>query len=76
MQYYWVCWGSSVSRPVVSDYRLEDCIRFPPEANDFSSSLCVQTNSEAHPSSYQMGTRSKVQPGHEADHFSAKVENE
>jgi hypothetical protein len=31
-------------------------VRFPAKANDFSSSLCVQTSSEAHPASYPMGT--------------------
>jgi hypothetical protein len=31
------------------------------EANDFSSSLCVQTSSEAHPASYPMGTGSPFQ---------------
>jgi hypothetical protein len=29
-----------------------------PVAKDFSSSLCVQTGSEAHPASYPMGTGS------------------
>jgi hypothetical protein len=51
---------------------------------DFSSSLCVQTASGAHPASSTMGTggpitRVKVQPRHDADHLppsSAKVENE
>jgi hypothetical protein len=49
--------GSSVS--VVSDYRLEDWavgVSSPEEAMDFSSSLCVQTSSEAHAASYPMGT--------------------
>jgi hypothetical protein len=31
-------------------------VRSPAEAKDFSSSLCAQTCSEAHPASYQMGT--------------------
>jgi hypothetical protein len=31
-------------------------IRSPTEAKDFSSSLCVQTSSEAHPMSYPMST--------------------
>jgi hypothetical protein len=30
--------------------------RFFAEAKDFSSSLCVQTSSEAHPTSYSMGS--------------------
>jgi hypothetical protein len=50
----------------------------------FSSSLCVQTGSEAHPSSCTMGTGVlsqgvKAQPGRDADHSppsSAEVENE
>jgi hypothetical protein len=31
-------------------------VRFPAEAKDFSSRLCVQTSSEAHPASYLLGT--------------------
>jgi hypothetical protein len=31
-------------------------VRSPAEAKDFSSGLCVQTSSEAHPASYPMGT--------------------
>jgi hypothetical protein len=34
----------------------------PSGAKDFSSSLCVQTSSEAHPASYPMGTGS-LSPG-------------
>jgi hypothetical protein len=33
-------------------------VRFPAEAKDFSSSLCVQTRSEAHPASYPVGITS------------------
>jgi hypothetical protein len=43
----------------VSDYGLEDRaigVRFPAGVEDFSSSLCVQTGSEAHPASCTMGT--------------------
>jgi hypothetical protein len=51
---------------------------------DFSSSLCVQTGSWAHPDSYTMGTGdpfsgSKARPGRDADHSppcSADVDNE
>jgi hypothetical protein len=51
---------------------------------DFSSSLFVQTGSEAHPASCTMGTWSpfpgaKARPGSDADHSppsSAEVENE
>jgi hypothetical protein len=50
--------GSSGS--VVSDYGLNDWaigVRSPAEAKEeFSSNLCVQTGSEAHPASGTMGT--------------------
>jgi hypothetical protein len=70
----------------VSDYGLDDWaigVRSPVEAKDFSSSLCVQTGSEAHPASCTMGTgdpfpRGKARPGHD-DHSppsSAKIVNE
>jgi hypothetical protein len=48
--------GSSVS--IVSDYGLDDRaigVRFSAGAKDFSSNLCVQTGSEAHPVSCTMG---------------------
>jgi hypothetical protein len=48
---------SSVS--IVSDYGLNDRangVRSPAGAKDFSSSLCVQTGSEAHPASCTVGT--------------------
>jgi hypothetical protein len=52
--------GSRVSSgSIVSDYGLDDRairVRSPAEAKDFSSSLCVQTGSEAHPASCTMGT--------------------
>jgi hypothetical protein len=71
----------------VSDYGLDDRaigVRFPAGAKDFSSSLCVQTCSGAHPASCPMGTGVlfpgvKARPGHDADHSppsSAEVENE
>jgi hypothetical protein len=77
--------GSSVS--IVSDYGLDDRaigVRSPAGANDFSSNLCVQTGSEAHPASCTMGTGGpflggKARPGLNADHSpqsSAKVKNE
>jgi hypothetical protein len=40
---------------VVSDYRLEDQGSILGRAKDFSSSLCVQTCSDAHSTSYPMG---------------------
>jgi hypothetical protein len=48
---------SSVS--IVSDYGLDDRaigVRSPAVAKDFSSNLCVQTGSGAHPASCTMGT--------------------
>jgi hypothetical protein len=67
-------WSSSVS--IVSDYGLDDRaveVRSPVEANDFSSSLCVQTDSGAHPASCTVGTGRSfpggtVVPGRDADH--------
>jgi hypothetical protein len=60
----------------VSDYGLDDRaieVRSPTGAEDFSSSVCVQTGSETHPASYPMGTGGpfpggKVRPGRDADH--------
>jgi hypothetical protein len=59
-------------------------VRSPTEAEDFSSTLCVQTGSGAHPASYTMGTGGsfpggKGQPGRDADHSppsSAEVNKE
>jgi hypothetical protein len=52
-------------------------------ANNYSSSVCVQTSSEAHPASYPKGTggpfRGKVRPGRDGNHLSpssAEVDNE
>jgi hypothetical protein len=67
-------WGSSVS--IVSDYGLDDRavgVRSPAEAKDFSSSLCVQTGSGAHPASCTLGTGGpfpggKAGPWRDADH--------
>jgi hypothetical protein len=53
----WWSRGSSVS--TVSGYGLDYRaieVRSPAEAKDFSSSLYVQTGSEAHPASCTMGT--------------------
>jgi hypothetical protein len=77
--------GSSVS--IVSDYGLDDRaigVWSPAEAKDFSSMLCVQTGSGAHPASCTMGTGgsfpgAKARPRRDADHSpqsSAEVENE
>jgi hypothetical protein len=56
--------GSSGS--IVSDYGLDDRaigVRFPAGTKDFSSILCVQTGSEAHPASCTMGTGGKSAAG-------------
>jgi hypothetical protein len=66
--------GSSGS--IVSDYGLDARVievRSPTVAEDFSSSPCVQTGSEAHLASYPVGTGgpfpgSKARPGRDADH--------
>jgi hypothetical protein len=76
---------SSVS--IVSDYGLDDRaigVRSPVGAEDFFSSLCVQTGSGDHPASCTMGTGGpfpgcKARPGRMADHSppsSADVVNE
>jgi hypothetical protein len=70
----------------VSGYGLDDGateVRSPAEAKDFSSNLCVQTGSGAHPASCTMGTgdpfpRGKARSGRDADHspsYSAEVVN-
>jgi hypothetical protein len=64
------------SGSIVSDYGLDDRatgVRSPAGAEDFSSSLCVQTGSGAH---FPGG---KSRPGRDADHSppsSAEVVNE
>jgi hypothetical protein len=63
--------GSSAN--TVSDYGLDDRRSIPTEAEDFSSSFCVQTGSGAHPASCPMGTGGsfpggKARPGRDADH--------
>jgi hypothetical protein len=71
----------------VSDYGLDDReigVRSQAGAEDFSSSLCVQTGSGVHPASCTMGIggtfpRGKARPGRDADHSppsSAEVVNE
>jgi hypothetical protein len=72
---------------IVSDYGLEYRaigVRSPAGAKDFSSSLCVQTSSGAHPASCTMGSvgpfpGGKARPGCDANHSppsSAEVVNE
>jgi hypothetical protein len=61
---------------IVSGYGLDDRaieVRSSPEVKDFSSSLCVQTSSGAHPASCTMGTGGpfpggKARPGRDTDH--------
>jgi hypothetical protein len=68
--------GSRVAQSVVSDYGLDDRaigVRSPAEAKNFSSILCVQTGSGAHPASCTMGTGGpypggKARLGRDADH--------
>jgi hypothetical protein len=71
----------------VSDYGLDDRasgVRSPADEKNFSSNLCVQTGSGAHPASCTMGTvvpfpGGKARPGRDADHSplsSAEVVNE
>jgi hypothetical protein len=78
-------WGSSVS--IVSGYELDDRaikVLSAAEVRDFSSSLCVQTGSGAHPASCTMGTGgsfpgAKTRPGRDADQSppsSAEFNNE
>jgi hypothetical protein len=45
-----------ISASIVSDYSLDDRGSIPAEAEYISSSLLIQTSSEAHPASYPMGT--------------------
>jgi hypothetical protein len=81
LTYYYWSWGSLIS--IVSDYRLDDWGSIPGRGKDFPLP-CVQTSSEAHPTSYPMGTGSpfpggKARPGRDADHsppFSVQVKNE
>jgi hypothetical protein len=79
--------GGGSSGSIVSDYGLDDRaieVRSPAEAKDFSSILCVQIGSGAHPASCTMGTGGpfpggKAQPGRDPDHSlpsSAEVVNE
>jgi hypothetical protein len=87
LRYWFHCWSRVSSGSIVSDYGMDDRaigVRSPAEAKDFSSSLCVQTGSGAHPASCTMGTGGpfpggKARPGRDADHSppsSAEVVNE
>jgi hypothetical protein len=80
--YYIILFYGVSSGSIVSDYGLDDRairVRSPAVAKDFSSNLCVQTGSGAHPASCTMGTGGKSAAGRDADHSplsSAEVENE
>jgi hypothetical protein len=75
-QYIYTIKSRGSSGSIVSDYGLDDRVikvRSPTEAEDFSSSLCVQTGSGAHPASYPVGIGGpfpggKARPGRDADH--------
>jgi hypothetical protein len=57
------------SGSIVSDYGLDDRaigVRSPAGAEDFSSNLCVQTGSGAHPASCPMATRGPFPGGKSA----------
>jgi hypothetical protein len=80
-------WSRVSSGSIVSDYGLDDRaigVRSPAGSKDFSSNLCIQTGSGAHPASCTMGTGGpypggKARPGRDADHSppsSAEVVNE
>jgi hypothetical protein len=80
-------WSRGGSVSIVSGYGLDGQaieVRSPVGAKDSSSSICVQTGSEAHPGSCPMGTGGsfpggKARPGREADHLppsSAEIVNE
>jgi hypothetical protein len=75
--YVHIYMGSRVSSgSIVSDYGMDDRaigVRFPAGAKDFSSILCVQAGSGAHPASCTMGTGGpfpggKARPGRDAYH--------
>jgi hypothetical protein len=74
--------GSSGSIGLTTDWTTG--VRSPTEAEDFSSSLCVQTGSGAYPACCIMGTGGsfpggKARPGRDADHSppsSAEYKNE
>jgi hypothetical protein len=78
-------WSRGSSVISVSDYGLDDRGSIPDRGRGFfSSSLCVETGSGAHPASYPIGTggpfpRGKARPGRDADHSppsSTGVKNE
>jgi hypothetical protein len=84
---YTAQWQTGVAVSIASGYRLDDQAieaQSLAVARDFSSSLCVQTGSGAHPASCPVGTGGpfpggNAQPGYDADHSppsSADIVNE
>jgi hypothetical protein len=82
-----VNFDSMYMQKIVTGYRLDDRaieVRSLAEAKGFSSSLCVQTSSGAHPASCMLSTgglfpRAKALLGRDTEHSppsSAEVENE
>jgi hypothetical protein len=78
---FYECWCTLDIWP---GYLRNTGVRSPTEAEDFSSSLYVQTGSRAHPAACTVGTGGpfpggKARPGRDADHSptsSAEVKNE
>jgi hypothetical protein len=68
--FFWARVAQSV-QCLTTDWTAE--VRSQTEAEDFSSNLCVQTGSGAHPASCTVGTGGsfpggKARPGRDADH--------
>jgi hypothetical protein len=65
---------------IVSGYGLDERaieVRSPAGAKVFDLAFCMQTGSEAHPTSCPMGTGGKARPTRDADHpCSVEVKNE
>jgi hypothetical protein len=57
--------GAGVAESVLC---LTTGVQSPTEAEDFSSSLCVQTSPGAHPASCPVDTGGKARPGRDVDH--------
>jgi hypothetical protein len=54
LNFFYIFHGAGVAQSLTRDRAIE--VRSPVEVTDFSSSLCAQTSSEAHPASYPVGT--------------------
>jgi hypothetical protein len=83
----WEAGSRGSSGSIITGYGLDGRVsevRSSAEARDFSSDLCIQNGSGAHPASCTMGTGGpfpggKARPGRDAVHSppsSAEVENE